>query len=69
MNLQDFTLLALGQDIQLAHIAVNKFSFEKEFGKYLSVTAPGEAAPNIKQSYIKLKAENSAKEHKKTSSL
>ena len=47
MNEKDFILLA-------NDFAIMKFEAAAIVSKYLSVSAPGEAGPSVKQSYIKL---------------
>jgi len=58
MNEADFILLASGYKLQLHHLAVAKFEFAKIVRKYYNVTAPGEAGPSLKQSFIKFSAHN-----------
>lgn len=55
MNLTDFTLLCHAARYKLYDFAIAKFNAEKYLNKYLLVSAPGEAAPSIKQSYMRLK--------------
>ena len=54
MDLKDFTLLANAYRIKLHDFAVMKFDVAKALSKYFSVSAPGEAGPSLKQSYLKL---------------
>lgn len=58
MDLKDFTLLANAYRIKLHDFAVMKFDVAKALSKYFSVSAPGEAGPSLKQSYLKLTAQS-----------
>lgn len=57
MNLADFTMLCHGARYNVYNFVVAKFNAAKYLNKYLLVSAPGEAAPSIKQSYIRLKVQ------------
>lgn len=54
MGFNDFALLANSQTFKLHDLAIAKFEVSKLLGKYLSVSAPGEAGPSVKQSYLRL---------------
>lgn len=54
MDLKDFTLLANAYRIKLHDFAIIKFDVAKNLAKYISVSAPGEAGPSLKQSYLRL---------------
>jgi hypothetical protein len=55
MKQQDFTLLCHAARYKLYDYAIAKFNAEKYLNKYLLVSAPGEAAPCLKQSFLRLK--------------
>lgn len=75
MNLKDFTMLCYAAKYKLYDLAIMKFRAELYLNKYLMVSAPGEAAPSVKQSYIRLKVtfirlrQNPLKRMKKTMHL
>ena len=54
LSQKDFALLVNAYRLQALDFAFAKFDIAKRFNKYLSVSAPGEAGPSIKQSYLKL---------------
>lgn len=56
MNEKDFILLANAYRLKLHDFAIMKFEAASIVSKYLSVSAPGEAGPSVKQSFIKLTA-------------
>ena len=58
MNLTDFSMLCYSAKYNLYDIVLAKFSAEQYLNKYLLVSAPGEAAPSVKQSYIRLKVDH-----------
>lgn len=53
MSEDDFILLASGYRFKLHQFAIAKFEIAKKIKKYYSVTAPGEAGPSLKQSFLK----------------
>lgn len=55
INQKDFILLVQGSRYKLVDFAIAKFELERYLNKYLNVSAPGEAVPSLKKSFIKLK--------------
>ena len=55
INQKDFILLVLSSRYNLVDFAITKFELEKYLNNYLNVSAPGEAVPSLKKSFIKLK--------------
>ena len=55
MDLAHFTELVQGTKYNLADFVTAKFNIEQVLNKYLLVSAPGEASPIVKRSYLKLK--------------
>ena len=55
MNLTDFKLLCHAARYNLYDLVFTKFAAEQFFNKYLNVSAPGQAAPGVKKSYLRLK--------------
>lgn len=53
MKEKDFVLLVNAYRLKLHEFAIAKFEISQVIDKYLSVSAPGQASPDLKQSYIK----------------
>jgi hypothetical protein len=53
MKEKDFVFLVNAYRLKLHEFAIAKFEIAQTLDKYLSVSAPGLASPNLKQSYLK----------------
>lgn len=53
MKEKDFVLLVNAYRLKLHEFAIAKFEISQVIDKYLSVSAPGQASPEVKQSYLK----------------
>ena len=55
MNQSNFTMLVYGIKFKMTDLVMMKSGVEQSLNKYLGVSAPGQAAPDIKRSFLRFR--------------